>query len=85
MTKEKGTFQVDYSTFDKTYPVKTWSHSAKEMQERGRSERSDLSSDWNTVSDSHQYETSEQLWAEDRARASSDIHSCNTCDMYARV
>ncbi|KAG5836868.1 hypothetical protein ANANG_G00233260 [Anguilla anguilla] len=82
MTKEKGAFQVDYSTFDKTFPVKTWSHSAKEMQERGRSERSDLSSYWNTVSDAHPSETSEQLWTEERAGASADIHSRDSkaCD-----
>ncbi|XP_064158525.1 G protein-activated inward rectifier potassium channel 3-like isoform X1 [Anguilla rostrata] len=87
MTKEKGAFQVDYSTFDKTFPVKTWSHSAKEMQERGRSERSDLSSYWNTVSDAHPSETSEQLWTEERAGASADIHSRDSkaCDVYARV
>ncbi|XP_061072530.1 G protein-activated inward rectifier potassium channel 3-like [Conger conger] len=82
MTKEKGAFQVDYSTFDKTYPVKTCCYSAKEMQERP-----DLSSYWSTVSDIHQSQPREHLWAEHRAGVGSYIHSSerNICDVYAKV
>ncbi|KAJ8368267.1 hypothetical protein SKAU_G00082950 [Synaphobranchus kaupii] len=88
VTKEKGTFQVD-GTFDKTFPVKTWSRSAKEMQERGGSEGSELRSYWNAVSDTHQSETSEQLWTEERAgtRTSQGVHSSDTnaCELYTRL
>ncbi|XP_036393691.1 G protein-activated inward rectifier potassium channel 3-like [Megalops cyprinoides] len=44
MTREKGFFRVDYTAFDKTFPVHTCTCSAKEMAERERRERQSLRS-----------------------------------------